>query len=66
LSAVGFQGLRELDALLTEIPESGKPRVLAAPPFVTWHPPEVETYVCPDADGVVRSGLGYHVHEPED
>ncbi|MEE1812229.1 hypothetical protein [Streptomyces sp. BE133] len=66
LNAVGFQSLRELDSLLDAVSEASKPRVLAAPAFVAWHPPTVETYVCPDADGVVRSSLGYHVDEPDD
>lgn len=65
LAVVSFFSLRELDALLTGLPESSEPFVLEPPTFEAWFPPEVETYVLPDTDGVVRSRLGYHVREPD-
>lgn len=62
---MGFHSLRELDALLPGVPGGGDPQVLVAPGFVDWRPPEVETYVRPDADGVARGRLAYHVSEPD-
>lgn len=61
-----FHGLRDLERLLTGAPPGSKPLVFVAPTFTAWHPPTVETYVCPDSDGVIRSGLGYHLREQDD
>lgn len=65
LAVVSFFSLRELDALLAGLPESSEPSVLEPPKFEAWLPPEVETYVLPDTDGIVRSRLGYHIREPD-
>jgi hypothetical protein len=55
---------RMIDDLLADINLQQSARILITPPFPDqWSPPEVETYVRPDDDGVIRSRLGFHIDD---
>ncbi|GLW90574.1 hypothetical protein Aglo03_13900 [Actinokineospora globicatena] len=56
----GFHLPRELPPLLAP-----GALLLVAPPFDDWEPPAVECYVRPEPDGTVRSGLAYHIADPD-